>query len=133
LCSARATVESSRWMASSSGESKLRSGAAVSVIQPERHAADLGLFDFFFLCFVCAKALEPARASDTTTAATAKRFHKGNSVLARGTGVGIVAEGVGVAFCEDLHQPAIKVIDWVVHDGFKTPIVFSMSFFNVVT
>jgi hypothetical protein len=54
-------------------------------------------------------------------------------VLARGTGVWIVAEGVGIAFREDFHQPAIKVIHWVVHDWFETPVVLSMSFFNVIT
>jgi len=120
-------------MASSSGESEVKSGAAVSVIQPERHAANLGLLDFFFLWFVWPNALEPASRNNKTAAATAKCFHTGNSVLARGSGVGILAKGVSVAFRKDFHQPAIKVIDWMVHDGFKTPVVFSMSFFNVVT
>src|ERR1700676_4265387 len=120
-------------MASSSGESEVRSGAAVSVTQPDRHATGLGLLDFFFLCFVWPSAFEPANSNNKTAAAAAKRLHTRNSVLARGSGVGILAKGVSVAFREDFHQPTIKVIDWVVHDGFKTPVVFSMSFFNVVT
>jgi hypothetical protein len=40
---------------------------------------------------------------------------------------------VGIAVGKDFHHPAIKVIDWVIHDGFEAPVVFSMSFFNVVT
>ncbi len=52
--------------------------------------------------------------------------------MARGRGVGVIAEGVGVPFGEDLHQPAIKVIDWVIHDWFEAAVIFSMSFFNVV-
>ena len=52
--------------------------------------------------------------------------------MPRGCGVRVFAESVGVALREDFHHPAIKVIHWVVHDGFETPVVFSMSFFNVV-
>ena len=54
-------------------------------------------------------------------------------VLSRGTGVGIFAEGVWVAVGEDFHQPAIKVIHRMVHDGFKTPVILSVGFFNVIT
>src|SRR6266478_4131840 len=54
------------------------------------------------------------------------------SVMARGRGVRVIAEGVDVPFREDFHQPAIKVIDWVIHDWFEAAVVFSMSFFNVV-
>jgi hypothetical protein len=54
-------------------------------------------------------------------------------VLARRAGVGVFAESMGVAFRKDFHQPAIKVIHWVVHDGLKSPVVLSMGFFNVIT
>jgi hypothetical protein len=111
----------------------VKSGAEVFVPQPSRHGAGLGLLDFFFLCLVWLRASEPASKSDNTAAAAAQRFHAVQLVLARGSGVGILAEGVGIAFCKDFHQPAIKVIDWVVHDGFEAPIVLSMSFFNVIT
>src|SRR5437016_9474497 len=53
-------------------------------------------------------------------------------MMARGRGVRIFAEGVCVPFGQDFHHPAIKVVDRMVHDGFETAIVFSMSFFNVV-
>src|SRR5450432_3807535 len=56
-----------------------------------------------------------------------------NSVVLRGCGVWIFAEGMSIAFSEDLHHPAIKVIDRVVHDGFEATVVFSMSFLNVIT
>ena len=50
----------------------------------------------------------------------------------RGRGVRIVAESVGIALREDLHHPAIKIVDRVIHDGFESPIVFSVSFLNVI-
>src|SRR5207245_5932809 len=53
-------------------------------------------------------------------------------MMARGRGVGILAQGVRVAIGENLHHPAIKIINWVVHDRFEAAVVFSMSFFNVV-
>ena len=49
-----------------------------------------------------------------------------------GGGVGIVTERVGIAVGKNFHHPAIKVIHRVVHDGFESTIVFSMSFLNVV-
>jgi hypothetical protein len=52
--------------------------------------------------------------------------------MARGRGVRVFAESVGIAIREDFHHPAIKVIHWVIHDGFETPVVFPMSFFNVI-
>src|SRR5260370_39362467 len=64
-------------------------------------------------------------ASNNATAASA-------SGLARRTGVGILAEGVRVAFRENLHQPPIEVIHRVVPDGFEASIVLSMGFFNVI-
>jgi hypothetical protein len=120
-------------MASSSGEVEVRSGAEVSVKQPSRHGAGLGLLDFFFLCLVWLRAFEPASTRDNTAAAAAQRFHAASLVLARGSGVRVLAEGVGITFREDFHQPAIKVIHWMVHDGFEAPVVLSVSFFNVVT
>src|ERR1700693_2801027 len=50
-----------------------------------------------------------------------------------GRGVRIFAEGMCVALRENLHHPAIKIIHRVVHDGFEPPVVFSMSFVNVIT
>src|SRR5260370_18137324 len=47
-------------------------------------------------------------------------------------GVGIFAERAGVTFRENFHHPPIKVIHWMVHDGFKSTVVFAMSFLNVV-
>jgi hypothetical protein len=132
LRSARAKEESSRCIASSSGEAEVTSGSAVPVMQPMWHGAGLGLRDFF-LCLVWLKASEPASSNDTTAKAAAQRLHRRTLVLTHGTGVGIFAEGVGVSFGENFHQPAIKVIHWVVHDGLKTPVVLSMSFFNVIT
>ncbi len=52
--------------------------------------------------------------------------------MLRGRGVRIFAESVGIALCEDLHHPAIKIVDRVIHDGFESPIVFSVSFLNVI-
>jgi hypothetical protein len=52
--------------------------------------------------------------------------------MARGRGVRIFAQGVCVPFGKDFHHPAIKVIDWVIHDRFEAAVVLSMSFFNVV-
>jgi len=46
--------------------------------------------------------------------------------------VRIFTEGVRVAIGEDFHQPAVKIIHRVVHDGFEAAIVFPMSLFNVV-
>src|SRR5207253_964072 len=117
---------SSRCMPSSSGEAAVKSGAEVFVTHPSRHGAALGLLDFFFLCLVWLTASEPASSSDNTAAAAAQRFHAAKLVLARRRGVGIVAEGVVIALREDFHQPPIKVIHWVVHDGFETPVVLSM-------
>src|SRR5436309_1789297 len=37
-----------------------------------------------------------------------------------------------IAIGEYFHQPTIKIVHWVVHDGFEAAVVFSMSFFNVV-
>src|SRR5689334_6640916 len=106
-------------MASSSGEAAVRSGSAVPVIQPIRQGAGLGLLDFF-LCLVWLSASEPARSNVKTATAAAERRNATNLVLAHGTSVGIFAEGVGVSFGENFHQPAIEVIHWVVHDGLKT-------------
>src|SRR5579864_8458697 len=69
---------------------------------------------------------DAARPASRNAAATS------TSGLARRTGVGILAEGVWVAFRENLHQPPIEVIHRVVHDGFEASIVLSMGFFNVI-
>src|SRR2546430_3820224 len=52
-------------------------------------------------------------------------------VMSRGRRVRVIAEGVGIPFGEDFHQPAIKVIDWVIHDWFEAAGVFSVSLFHV--
>src|SRR5579863_3853377 len=56
-----------------------------------------------------------------------------NLVPGGSCGVRIFAEGMRVALRKNLHHPAIKVIHRVVHDGFEPPVVFSMSFLNVIT
>ena len=123
----------------------------MSGAQPTRQGTGLGLLDFFFLWFVWLSApMEPAskqaaramamrRETRSSGAGAAAPLVSGDATapsasgVARRTGVGIVAEGVWVAFRENLHQPPIEVIHRVVHDWFKTPVVLSMSFFNVVT
>src|SRR5260370_4191423 len=59
--------------------------------------------------------------SNATTATSAY-------VLASRTGVGILAEGVWVAFRKNLHQPPIEVIKRGVQAGFEASIVLSMGF-----
>ena len=49
-----------------------------------------------------------------------------------GGGVRIFAERIGIPVGKYLDHPAVKVIHRVVHDGFESTIVFSMSFLNVV-
>ena len=122
----------------------------MSGAQPTRQGTGLGLLDFFFLCFVWLSApIEPTSRQTTRKMATrpetrssdagaAARLVSGDATapaalsVARRTGVGIVAEGVWVAFRENLHQPPIEVIHRVVHDGFEASIVLSMGFFNVI-
>ena len=43
-----------------------------------------------------------------------------------------VLDEVGVALRENLHHPAIKIVDRVIHDGFEPPVIFSVSFLNVI-
>jgi len=133
LCSARAREERSRCSASSSGEVAVRSGAAVSVAQPVRQGDGFGRVDFFFLCGVWLKASEPASSKDSTAKAATRRLPTAGLVLARWAGVGVFAESMSVAFRKDFHQPAVKVIHRVVHDGLKTAVVLSMGFVNVIT
>src|SRR5208282_6007557 len=130
----------------SSGVSSVIPGAAVSGLQPMRQGTGAGFFTFFFFfCEDCpsASGIPPAISESTSTTAQTLRAaaageHAAAAVLTavlampRGRGVRVVAESVRIALREDFHHPAIKVIHRVVHDGFKTPVVFSMSFFNVV-
>src|SRR3984893_3749808 len=151
LWSARARSESSFCAASSSGVSAATWGADVSGLQPVRQAGDLGFFDLRWCLDDCAKASnappndKPAMSINATrdrdietqnnTAsweALQRRAASVRLVMARGRGVRIFAEGVCVPFGKDFHHPAIKVVDRMVHDGFETSVVFSMSFFNVV-
>ena len=85
----------------------------------------------------CAKAFEPARKKKAAKkrTATARCVNvEIRQTLARFTGrsVRILAEQGSVTFGENFHQPAIEVIDRVVHDGFESTIVLSMSLLNVV-
>ena len=80
-----------------------------------------------------------AKSAKNKTRASASVLKNGTraaveKVLARFTGdcVGIIAEGRNVAFRKNFDHPAVKVVHWVVHDGLKSTIVFSMSFLNVV-
>ena len=53
--------------------------------------------------------------------------------MAGGDGIRIFAERVRVAIRKDLHHPAIKIIDRMIHDGTETAVIFSMSLLNVIT
>src|SRR6267378_7198098 len=151
LWSARARSESSFCADSSSGVSAATWGAEVSGLQPVRQGGDLGFFDLRWCLDDCAMAsnappndktamsINATRDRDIETQnntasweALLRRAASVRLVMARGRGVGILAEGVCVPLSKDFHQPAIKIVDRMVHDGFETAVVFSMSFFNVV-
>ena len=100
-----------------------------------------------FLCFfvVCARDVaEPTRRKERRQSRQRRRREEALGLEARlqassarlagfaGRGVGIFAESGGVTVGEDFHHPAIKVIHWVVHDGFESTVVFSMGFLNVI-
>src|SRR5260370_28811157 len=116
-----------------------------------RQGGDLGFFDLRWCLDDCAKATNAPPSERLTTSIQAikerrieeyndtalsgepqKRAASVRLVMARGRGVRVFAQGVRVTFSEDFHQPAIKVIDRVVHNWFETAVVFSMSFFNVI-
>src|ERR1700733_4423017 len=80
-----------------------------------------------FAAPLCSEYRLRARALEDAGRATA------NLVPGGSCGVRIFAEGMRVALRKNLHHPAIKVIHRVVHDGFEPPVVFSMSFLNVIT
>src|SRR5712664_50052 len=151
LWSALARSESSFCAASSSGVSATTWGAEVSGLQPVRQGGDLGFFDLRWCLDDCARASNAPTSERLTTSIQAireRRIEEHNDtafsgepqnraktarlVMARGRGVRIFAQGVRVPVCQDFHHPAIKVVDRMVHDGFETAVVFSMSFFNVV-
>src|SRR6266513_5740508 len=152
LWSARARSASSFCATSSSGVSAATWGADVSGLQPVRQGCDLGFFDLRWCLDDCAEAskappndnpamsIKATRDRDIETQnntasceALQKQAASVRLMMARGRGVRIFAEGVCVPFGQDFHNPAIKVVDRMVHDGFETAIVFSMSFFNVVS
>src|SRR5260370_35940147 len=60
-----------------------------------------------------------------------KRAARGRLVMPRWHGVRVIAERVRVPFGEDFHHPAIKIIDWMIHDWFKAAGVFALRFFYV--
>src|ERR1700737_426534 len=141
----RARTERSRWAASSSGVIEVISGAPVSGVQPVRQGIALGLVDFFFLCCAwLAASIEPTRSRHAATA-TARAWDmrkRGNKsvlqsqtslALARGASVRVFPQELGVAIGEDFHQPPIKVVHRVVHDGLEATVILSMSFVNVIT
>jgi hypothetical protein len=116
------------------------SGVVVSGLHPARHGADFGFLDF--LCFVCAEA--PVAIARQNSAATAiaqnfrvefrrtKKTFSGALVPVSRDCVRIFAKRAGVAFRENFHHPPVKIIDWMVHDGFESTVVFAVSFLNVV-
>ena|ERR1700722_15113899 len=73
------------------------------------------------------------RACALVDAGINARIPAANLVPGGSCGVRIFAEGMRVALRKNLHHPAIKVIHRVVHDGFEPPVIFSMSFLNVIT
>src|SRR5438105_627271 len=48
-------------------------------------------------------------------------------------GVRILAEGRWVSLAQNLHHPVIEVIDGMIKDGLKTPVIFFMSFLNIIS
>ena len=112
------------------------------VLHPVRHGAALGLLDFFLRGAVCGAGVlvcenagtgdAASRATLTRDAATAREAFEKLLAARRGRGVRIFAEGVRVAFSENFHHPAVKVIHGMIHDGPESSIVFAMCFFNVV-
>ena len=112
------------------------------VLHPVRHGAALGLLDFFLRGAVCGAGVlvcdkagtgdAASRATLTRDAATAREACAKFLAVWRGRGVRIFAEGVRVAFSENFHHPAVKVIHGMIHDGPESSIVFAMCFFNVV-
>ncbi len=91
-------------------------------------------FDFFFFV-VCAEP-ENASASTTKNASTngiaeRRNLPNGKLVVLNGR-VRIFTERARVAFRQNLHQPFVKIVDWVIHDRLEAAVVFAMSFLNVV-
>ena len=138
-----------------SGELSAVEGTEVSGLHPVRHGGDFGLLDFFLGLRDCAKASkEPTDGSEIIRSsaiadraiadckgpiAPRKCAERGMAlnkwrvlIMARGSGVGIFSERVRIAFTQNFHHPAVKIIDGMVHDGLEAAVVFSMSFLNVI-
>jgi hypothetical protein len=108
-------------------------------LHPARHGADFGFLDF--LCFVCAEAPVAIARQSSAAAAIAQNFlaefrhtkkaFSGLVPVSRDR-VGIFAKRANVAFRKNFHHPPVKIINWMVHDGFESTVVFAMSFLNVV-
>src|SRR5260370_12640099 len=120
----------------------------VSGLHPVRQGGDLGFFDLRWCLDDCAKASNAPPSERLTTSIQAikerrieeyndtafsgepqKRAASVRLVMARGRAVRVFAQGVTVPFGQDFHHPAVKVIDWVIHDWFETAVVFSVSLF----
>jgi hypothetical protein len=109
-------------------------------LHPARHGADFGFLDF--LCFVCADAPPTIVRQSSAATTIAQNFHaefrrakktlSGALVPVRRNRERIFAKRAGVAFRENFHHPPVKIIDWMVHDGLESTVVFAMSFLNVV-
>src|SRR5258708_17072678 len=151
LRSARAKSESSFCAASSAGVSAATVGAEVSGLHPVRHGVALGFFALRFCREDCANASAAPpndKLATMTNAINARNIEVQNNtelsgepekravrvqlVMACGRCVRIVAEGMRIAISKEFHHPAIKIVHRMIHDGFETAVVFSMSFFNVV-
>jgi hypothetical protein len=50
-----------------------------------------------------------------------------------GRGIGILAEGRWVSLAQNLDHPVIEVIDRMIEDGLKTPVIFFMSLLNIIS
>src|ERR1700730_13420863 len=47
--------------------------------------------------------------------------------------IGILAQGLWVSLTQDLNHPVIEVIDGVDQDRLKTPVIFFVSLFNIIS
>ena len=50
-----------------------------------------------------------------------------------GRGIRVFAEGLRIAISQDLYHPVIEVIDRVAKDRLKTPVIFFVSLFNIIS
>src|SRR5262249_49375905 len=131
---ARPSSASSFCRAPFSGELAASSGVVVSVLQPSLHGAGLGLYERFRERDACAWRFRGAPAISAThkraaskrmsigaggfakraldwRAASSRRETEALTVLRRRS-VGVFAESVRITVRQNLHHPAIEVVDW---------------------